>query len=707
MLIMLYMKLEDIIANNINVSVLERVVVDQNVLDKEQREKLFKSDLSLSDLACKVVEAYVARTSELAYGLYEQVSNHDWPTACMLDKHSKPAVNGYPTNHQANLMGCIPDLSLLKLTDFLISIKNQVCLIVSHTGGMEPKTTLGTGFLVGADLVLTCDHVLTQFAHDANLIQGGNSIEIYFDFHYGDKVQNINPNLPGARKVQLADKWYVTSSPWTNPDGLQQPRNKEDNERLQNKLDFILVRLAEKVGEQSVNFEGGRIRGWVDVANEPVTVNDWIIIPQHPEGSPQRIDLGRFKTLDFTNTRLRYNTNTANGTSGAPCFNHHFKLVGLHNGYVGPREKPILNQAIWITSITTQLTRYLNLTPPHSQAEVLRWCLEVRNNEPPQVILGRETLLQWLQASATPEPQTFSDRVYVAHTEAPAAGCSFSLDILQSITRNSNKPRAVYGQSGQQLPVTAEDFIYSLLRELGIILSEKENIPRRPKPLSADPSSTGIPEVDKLSRWISQELPDWLGEILDNHAKKKQDIRPLHQDIVNLYSRRGVPAPQESLDIAKSRDPVLVPVIAWDCAYIVIDDLRTMDYSCRKPRMELEGEVRDLIAALVRGKGEMAIHTGLRRLRWMFLGYLPDFIPNTGQDIATIEVLEPNRVGVDEVKSVFDRMSNTNFLDPAALKWQYVTVGLVMEMAANVHLDMKLASLQRATGLAASKYLKV
>ena len=71
--------------------------------------------------------------------------------------------------------------------------------------------------------------------------------------------------------------------------------------------------------------------------------DDRIIIPQHPHGHTLQIDFGRLKETDQSTTRIRYTTESDKGTSGAPCFNHHFnagaqqfKLVGLHNADYRP-----------------------------------------------------------------------------------------------------------------------------------------------------------------------------------------------------------------------------------------------------------------------------------------------------------------------------------------------------------------------------------
>src|SRR5262249_17485773 len=147
------------------------------------------------------------------------------------------------------------------------------------------------------------------------------------------------PDLPEARKVGLDKTWHLASSNDTDRDGQVGVLSPNDIQLISSSLDFVLLRLDTRIGLQPMERGGGRRRGWVlPPPNNNVPQNlqtqDWIIIPQHPNGNSQRIDFGRFKEMDQTQTRIRYNTNTAEGTSGAPCFDQQFRLVGIHNAYV-------------------------------------------------------------------------------------------------------------------------------------------------------------------------------------------------------------------------------------------------------------------------------------------------------------------------------------------------------------------------------------
>src|SRR5581483_7683800 len=582
------MKLSEILFRRIPPAVLERVVYDQGRIDRVSFESLFKaSGLSLQEIAEQVVEAYGSDSARLAYGLYDQIYESDWQTARDLYEHfSKDRALQYD-NHQASLVGRYPTLSMEGLSEFLKDVKRQVCLIVCRKGN-NGRIVRGTGFLVGPDLVLTCRHVLSGFMPGENFKQNGSQVELYFDFFYGEPVDSLSPKLPETRKVSLDSNWHIASCEQAVPDGLVGSLTQQEIQRISQALDFVLLRLDAPVGSQPLDKAGGRRRGWIALPEAHVALapEAWIIIPQHPNGWAQRIDLGRFTELDQTQTRIRYTANTARGSSGAPCFSHNFTLVGIHNAYVGPEGQPVANQAIRFDCIAPVVRQHVAATGTLSYA--LRWSIS-RNQDEPEVILGREKLLNWLRDSASTKPRNLADRVYAAQADMPGAGCSFSIDVLQAEIRDSKIPRAIYGQRGQQLAATAEDFLLSLLRELGIETSrfeEADTMPTRPSGTAASDAMLG--EIDKLERWLSDELPNWVGNIIVKHLEKKTDVRDLAKATLNYYQQINKPAPEEVKRNANSPEPIYVRQNSWDLAYVVVDDLRSSAYQGKGPRTEMK-----------------------------------------------------------------------------------------------------------------------
>jgi hypothetical protein len=162
--------------------------------------------------------------------------------------------------------------------------------------------------------------------------------------------------------------------------------------------------------------------------------------------------------------------------------------------------------------------------------------------------------------------------------------------------------------------------------------------------------------VDEHVRWLATDLPEWLSRVITSHVERKVDVRLAARQSVAFYEQQNAQPPTDVKAQAEAPDPILIRTVQWDIAYVVIDDLRVNEYRGTGPTTELKGDVRALVAALVKG-----MDPGLKRLRWMFLGYLPDFIPvaDAEGNGATFELLDPMAVGVDDVLAVFDRMSQT------------------------------------------------
>ncbi len=656
------MTLIEIILKKITPATLERVVQDQGILSEKDRAGLFKaSGLSPEEIAQNTVAAYGADAPRLASGLYDQVwDTGDWDTAQALLEQFQSAGDVRYQNHQASLVARNPNVPLAELGKFLDAVKRQICLIVCRRGA-GGAVTRGTGFLIAPDLVLTCRHVLQDFNPGDDVFADGNRIEVYFDFAEGrDPVEDVDAVLPNAKKFGLFAQWHVESCPAVIPDGVVGPLTVAQKARISASLDFVLLKLDQQAGLQPVDKSGGQRREWIKVsaANPPgnLQLDDWIIIPQHPNGFPLRIDFGRFRESDQTGTRIRYSTNTAPGTSGAPCFNQNFHLVGIHNAHVGPADNPLANQAIQFEHIRTHIQNHLADLPVVAR-NARRWSVS-RKDEAPRVILGRDALLDWLEVSRQ-TPTTLSGRVYVAVAKEPSAGCTFSSEILHSEFRDQKNPRAVYGSSGQQLPSTAEDFLISLLRDFSIdykSLPEGKKMPPRP---GTDTTGPLPAEVDKLERWLSDELPMWLGDVVTIHVEREIDAREAARQLIADFTQEGIPIPADVRARAEAEAPIIRRRDLWDCAYVVIDDLRDPSYLGPGLRTEFSQEVINLVAALIKGKPEAAMPPGLKRLRWMFLGYLPDFIgiADGNQDGATFEMVTPAGISAQQVFEMFDRIA--------------------------------------------------
>lgn len=201
----------------------------------------------------------------------------------------------------------------------------------------------GTGFLVARDLVLTNHHVVGA------VIAGGDGarVTLHFDFH--------TEPLDRGRAVSLAADWLVASSA-PSPLDTKRLDDRGGAEPDTSTLDYALLRLARPAGDDEV---GGALRGFLQSEVLPAAygADAPIVILQHPQGRQQQvaIDTKGIISVNAGRTRVRYRTNTEPGSSGSPCFDLAWRLVGLHHSGEPGYQHAGCNEGIPIDTIFTNL----------------------------------------------------------------------------------------------------------------------------------------------------------------------------------------------------------------------------------------------------------------------------------------------------------------------------------------------------------------
>ncbi|MCP3136013.1 trypsin-like peptidase domain-containing protein [Pyxidicoccus xibeiensis] len=194
----------------------------------------------------------------------------------------------------------------------LASIERQVCRVEPQVGA-----SLGTGFLVAPNVVLTNFHVIEN-----KLLE---SLRVRFDH----KV------LPDRTLLQPGTVYRVTKclahSPYS-PADLMHPRPRDANV---NELDYAFLQVEAAPGEALVD---GEPRGWLELpeTHAPFSPGSLVLIVQHPEGRPMSVALDEFLGVNPARTRVTYRACTGPGSSGAPCFTQDLRLAALHHSG-GPR----------------------------------------------------------------------------------------------------------------------------------------------------------------------------------------------------------------------------------------------------------------------------------------------------------------------------------------------------------------------------------
>lgn len=232
-----------------------------------------------------------------------------------------------------------PDVWRLKMA----KLEKCVCRID------ENGSPAATGFLVGPDLVLTNHHVVKDH------IPNGSWPTVTCRFDYKGEP------LAGVRVALSSTTPCVSFAPPSAWDLDAQAVGPGPNE-----LDYALLRLAEPVGTMPLgpNPElDAPTRGWIElgaVGAKDIAAQLSILLLQHPQGGPLKMDIGAITDVIQNGLRVRHSANTLEGSSGSPCFSvDDLTPIAIHHLGAGWPDKPgsLYNQAISLKLIIERLVR--------------------------------------------------------------------------------------------------------------------------------------------------------------------------------------------------------------------------------------------------------------------------------------------------------------------------------------------------------------
>ncbi len=223
----------------------------------------------------------------------------------------------------------------------------------------------GTAFLVAPDLVMTNYHVVEPLVDEADVT---DKLRFRFDFQRTTDGMGF---LDGHFASPVAGKdWKVLASPPSEADLHEDAAGVEPST---DELDFALVRLSEPIGDRPIGGAGtpGNKRGWLvpstDTATSFLGEGENVLILQHPSGAPLSLAFGTF--LAVKSRRVRYDTNTEEGSSGSPCFDAALNVVALHHSgdpSFAPLHRTAYNQGIPMHLIAAmcKAAKQITFTPP-------------------------------------------------------------------------------------------------------------------------------------------------------------------------------------------------------------------------------------------------------------------------------------------------------------------------------------------------------
>lgn len=360
----------------------------------------------------------------------------------------------------------------------------------------------GTGFLVRSDLVMTAYHVVEPLLQANNTPKPGSAGRLRVRFDYSRRPgPGGEVTLPDGVLCRVADSWLLKTSPCTADELLD--RLPKDEEKLQGFWDFAVISLAEPPGVPRAGLEIGRA---------PLARGRRLMILQHPKARPVGVDTSTVRRfLGSGRFRVVHGVNTEDGSSGSPCLDDDFKVVGLHQagmpagGEKGKQaaEEVRENRAVPMLRILEAWDP--KSAPPLGQSFGRLLAVDTKD-VPQQPVFGRAKLQEWIgRASAGGATATANRERFLVASGPKGSGKSFTIDLLEALLPAGEHSVLECKASEVSNETTALAFATKYL--LG--------------PLGADASDLpGLSQADTSDNaWLNYQLTGDLLSVMDQNRK--------------------------------------------------------------------------------------------------------------------------------------------------------------------------------------------
>jgi hypothetical protein len=245
---------------------------------------------------------------------------------------------------------------------------------------------MGTGILVGPNLFLTAWHVISDL-FDQTAGAGGEIVwkekqqlpTLQVEFNSILDMVNGAVQSSGTTIINAHKDWLVTYSTCHNLElSGKLPQNLSDLNLFN---DYAIIRLSKTIGLE---------RRWIEPDKRaklpPGKAN--IVLLQHPQGFPLKMDYS--SVVDLTPPdpaipamRFLHGLNAVGGSSGGPCFDKEFSLIGLHQGsWPQPVNGNITNRGIPISKIIEHYSAKFTALPLPDPSDCPVWCLDKKSFQP-------------------------------------------------------------------------------------------------------------------------------------------------------------------------------------------------------------------------------------------------------------------------------------------------------------------------------------